>query len=342
MQLAMTLLQILASTRAAEVRARAFVSGAALAQQLGVSRTAVWKAVEHLRELGTEVEAVTHQGYRLAHPASPLSAAGVGALLPAATRQRLRASECLGSVSSTNSLLLERGPPPPGQFDFVTAEHQHAGRGRRGRTWLAPPGGSICLSWSWCFEGTAAQLGPLSLVIGVACNRALHSVGVPGVLLKWPNDLVTDQGKLGGILIEMRAEAGGPVHLVMGLGLNVALGPAVKENVSASGNRATDLCAVVGAQGLPTRDALVAAVLHHGVAALLEFTQQGFQPFRAEFKAADALIDQPVDIHHGSVTSGIARGVDLDGALLVEHHSGSQLAVDRIIGGEVSVRKSKA
>jgi BirA family transcriptional regulator, biotin operon repressor / biotin---[acetyl-CoA-carboxylase] ligase len=334
MRLAMSLLQALAAARAGEVRARHFVSGAQLATQFGVTRSAIWKAVEELRELGTEVEAVTHEGYRLAHPASPLDCAGVSDLLPPPTLALLREGACLGNTSSTNSLLLERGAPPAGRFDFLTAEHQSAGRGRRGRSWLAPPGGAICLSWSWCFEGMAAQLGALSLAIGVACIRALQSQKVPGVQLKWPNDLVTAGGKLGGILIEMRSESAGPVHIVVGLGLNMALGRSVRESIDASGNQPVDLCSLLQAGNMPGRNALTAALLHHGVTAMQDFTQHGFQPFRDEFSRADALRDRTVDIQGGAIAGGIARGVDPDGALRVEQDGN----IHRIMGGEISVR----
>jgi BirA family transcriptional regulator, biotin operon repressor / biotin---[acetyl-CoA-carboxylase] ligase len=338
MRLSMSLLQALAAARAGEQRARHFVSGAQLAAQFGVTRSAIWKAVQELRELGTEVEAVTHEGYRLAHPASPLDASGVSALLPPATLALMRDGACLGSTSSTNSVLLERGPPPAGRFDFLTAEHQSAGRGRRGRSWLAPPGGAICLSWSWCFEGMAAQLGALSLAIGVACIRALQAHGVPAVQLKWPNDLVTARGKLGGILIEMRSEAAGPVHLVVGLGLNMALGHSVRASIGASGNQPVDLCSLVQAGSLPGRNALTAALLHHGVTVMQDFTQHGFQPFRDEFSRADALRDRAVAIHGGPIAGGVARGVDPDGALRVEYDR----SIHRIIGGDVSVRAGNA
>lgn len=334
MRFSMSLLQALAAARASEQRARHFVSGAQLATQFGVTRGAIWKAVEELRALGTEVQAVTHEGYRLAHPASPLDAAGVSALLPPATLSRMRQGDCLGAASSTNSLLLERGAPPPGQFDFLTAEHQSAGRGRRGRSWLAPPGGAICLSWSWCFEGMAAQLGALSLAIGVACLRALQSQAVHGVQLKWPNDLVAAGGKLGGILIEMRSESAGPVHIVVGLGLNMALGHSMRESIDASGNQPVDLCSLVQAGAMPGRNALAAALLHHGVTAMQDFTQHGFQPFRDEFSQADALRDRALDIQGGVIAGGIARGVDADGALRVECDG----SIHRIIGGDISVR----
>jgi BirA family biotin operon repressor/biotin-[acetyl-CoA-carboxylase] ligase len=279
---------------------------------------------------------VTHQGYRLALPASPLETAAVLALLAPATRAALRTGECAGAMVSTNTALLERGAPPPGQFDFLTAEYQSAGRGRRGRSWLAPPGGAICLSWSWCFEAMAAQMGALSLAIGVSALRALKTLQISGVQLKWPNDLVTPEGKLGGILIEMRTESAGPVHVVVGIGLNMAMDRALRERIDASGNRAADLHSLCADAASPMRNALVAALLDEGVAAMQQFAQSGFAPFLQEYTAADALRDRPVNLHGGNadITSGVARGIDADGALRVAH-AGS---IQRIISGEVSVR----
>jgi BirA family biotin operon repressor/biotin-[acetyl-CoA-carboxylase] ligase len=328
------LLQKLAAARAGETGRPHFISGAALAAEYGVTRSAVWKAVGRLRELGTQIEAITHRGYRLALPSSPLATAGVMALLGPATRARLRQGECVAQVESTNSTLLARAAPPAGSFDFLTAEHQGAGRGRRGRGWLAAPGGAICLSWSWCFEGMGAQVGALSLAIGVAALRALRSVGVEGVQLKWPNDLTCPQGKLGGILIEMRSEAGGPVHVVIGLGLNVALGAEARAQIHGLGNAATDLAELTGNHP-PLRERLVAALLDAGVAALDEFARSGLAPFLAEYRAADSLAGRSVQvIGSGGPPGGMARGIDGDGALLVEHDG----AIHRIIAGEISVR----
>jgi BirA family biotin operon repressor/biotin-[acetyl-CoA-carboxylase] ligase len=335
MELAMQLLQQLAAHRASEGGSRQFVSGAVLAHQFGVTRSAVWKAIGQLRALGTEIDAVTHRGYRLARAASPLDSAGIGALLHPGARSALRQGECLGAVDSTNSRLLARGAPPSGRFDFVTAEHQSAGRGRRGRSWLAPPGGAVCLSWSWSFDSLAANLGALSLVIGVAARRALQGLKVAGVHLKWPNDLIAAGGKLGGILIEMRTESGGPVQVVIGIGLNVALGNVLREQLTAAGVIATDLETLT--PQAPPRNALVAALLSEGVRAVEEFSRAGFAPFRDEFTTADALRDKAVSVHgSGPAESGIARGVDADGALLVEQ----QGQLHRVIAGEVSVRTS--
>lgn len=334
MSLAMQLLQHLAAARAAETADKHFVSGAALAEEFAVTRSAIWKGIGQLRELGTDIEAITHRGYRLVQPASPLDASGVIDALASTTRARLRDGQCLPALPSTNSALLERGAPAAGQFDFLTAEHQSAGRGRRGRSWLAPPGSAICLSWSWSFDAMSAQLGALSLATGVAVLRALARFEIRDVALKWPNDLVTPQGKLGGILIEIRSEAAGPVQVVIGLGLNIALGETLRDNIQALGNSAVDL-SMLTAGAPPGRNALVAALLDEGIATLDTFAQAGFAPFLAEYHAADALRDRAVRIHGGhGPEGGIARGVDPDGALQVEH--GGQ--IHRIIAGEISIR----
>jgi BirA family biotin operon repressor/biotin-[acetyl-CoA-carboxylase] ligase len=257
------------------------------------------------------------------------------ARLPAATRACVRDGRCIAETDSTNSQLVARGAPPPGYFDFLSAEYQLTGRGRLGRSWLAPPGGAICLSWSWCFQGMAERMGALSLATGIAVRRALAVLGYEGVQLKWPNDLVTTQGKLGGILIEMRSEAAGPLHVVTGLGLNVTLGPAMREFIAAGGNRAADLAGLAPGRP-PCREALVAAILEHNVALLREFARSGFAGMLAEYQAADALRDRPVRVLGGgaAIAGGIARGVDAAGALLVEHGG----TIHRIIAGEVSVR----
>ncbi len=336
MTLAMELLQRLATARAAEQDRPQFLSGAALAAEFAVTRSAIWKAIGLLRQRGTEIEAVTHRGYRLARPGSPLRVEGVLARLSADTRARVRDGQCVDEVPSTSTALLERGAPPPGQFDFLSAEYQRAGRGRLGRSWLAPPGGAICLSWSWCFQGMAQRLGALSLATGVAVLRALRSLGVTGVQLKWPNDLVTARGKLGGILIEIRSEAAGPLHVVVGLGLNVTVGATMREFIGVSGLSPVDL-AELSPDGLPPpREALVAAILEQNVALLRSFSRDGFAAALPDYQAADALCGKPVRLTGGSqaVPDGIARGVDADGALLVERDG----QLHRIVAGEVSVR----
>src|SRR5690348_12308488 len=128
---------------------RDFQSGEALAADLAVTRAAVWKAVEQLRELGVGLDASTNKGYRLAPGVSALSAERIGALLPHDVQSRIEALLVEWTIESTNTKLLDALPPAAGAATVVLAEHQTGGRGRRGRGWVAPPGGAICCSLAW-------------------------------------------------------------------------------------------------------------------------------------------------------------------------------------------------
>lgn len=327
------LLQRLARLRASEAGVPEYLSGAAFAAERGVTRAAVSKAAAGLRSLGVGIEAQPRRGYRLVLPSSPLTAEGVIAALSPATAVALRTGECLWSTTSTNSVLLDADPPPPGRFDFLTAELQTAGRGRRGRRWLAPPGGAVCLSWSWSFDRLPPQAGALSLAVGVGVLRALRRVGYSSVALKWPNDLLAGGAKLGGILIELRSEGTAPVRVVAGLGLNVALGAALRSDILAAGNDATDLASLD--RPVPPRELLVGALLDAGVEALQSFGRDGFAPFVAEFRAADALRGLPLRVTDGvRERSGTGAGIDADGRLLLQDAG----RVEAVLAGDVSVR----
>jgi BirA family biotin operon repressor/biotin-[acetyl-CoA-carboxylase] ligase len=178
------------------------------------------------------------------------------------------------------------------------------------------------------------DLGALGLVIGVCALRALGRLEVADVQLKWPNDLVIEGRKLGGILIELRAEAAGPACVVIGIGLNVALGAPLLEQIAATGLVPIDL-AGAGMKASYQRNAVVAALLDAFVQGLLEFEREGLKPFVVQWMEADALRGRPVTVSEAEgATKGVARGIDLDGALLVETPQG----LLRFISGDVSVR----
>ncbi len=317
----------------AELADGGFHSGEALARSLGVSRSAVWKAVGALKALGAPLEAVRNRGYCLPGATPPLQAQLIREALPQALTGRVSRIDVEWTLDSTNSRLLARANPPPGTSEVLLAEVQTSGRGRRGRQWLAPPGGSICLSFSWTFREVPQELGALGLVIGVCALRALKSHGGAQLGLKWPNDLLMDGRKLGGVLIELRAESTGPACVVIGIGLNVALGAGVLEMIAATGIPATDLTAALSRP--PDRNAIVAALVGECLEGLLAFEREGLKPFIEHWRAADALAGRPVAVSgaQGS-TQGLARGIDRHGALLLETREG----VQRFISGDVSVR----
>jgi BirA family transcriptional regulator, biotin operon repressor / biotin---[acetyl-CoA-carboxylase] ligase len=310
-----------------------FHSGEDLAGQLGVSRSAVWKAAGALRELGATLHAVRNRGYRLAGAGEPLDAQKIRARLERTVLAHVRGIETAWSLDSTNTVLLGRPNPPAGESDVLLAEYQSAGRGRRGRTWLAPPGGAVCLSLSWTFREVPAQLGALSLVVGVCILRALRELGLAQVQLKWPNDLLVAGRKLGGVLIDLRAESAGPAYVVIGIGLNVSLGAQLQEKIASTGLAATDLRSAGLADA--SRNAVVAAMVSACVRGLLEFERAALKPFIEDWRQADALNGRAVNVNGArGIAHGLARGIDAHGALLLETAQGMQ----RFISGDVSVR----
>jgi len=319
-----------------------FHSGAALAAELSVSRNAVWKAVRQLKALGVRVHAVRNRGYRLAVPTAPLDVAMIREGLNSTARSRLRHLEVAWELASTNSTLFARTDVPPERCDVLLAEVQSAGRGRRGRSWLATAGGALCLSVGWTFEQLPRDVGSLGLAIGVCALQALR-VRIPAavqaarpVTLKWPNDLMCDGAKLGGILIDLKAEAGGPGYVVIGIGLNIALDDPARARIGAAGTEACDLRSL----GVPPllRNAVAASLIECLLRGLTVFEHEGLRPFREEWQTADALRGRIVNVLNGRQTvQGVARGIDLDGALLVETPAG----LVRFVSGEVSVRAER-
>ncbi len=310
-----------------------FHSGEALARTLGVSRSAIWKAAAALKALGCELHAVRNRGYRLARGSDPLDPARIRAGLTAEARADVVSVDAAWCLDSTNTALLARADPQPGTCEVLLAEYQTAGRGRRGRTWLAPPGGAICLSLSWSFREVPQDLGTLGLAMGVCALRALRTHGFDALNLKWPNDLLMGERKLGGVLIDLRAESAGPANVVIGLGLNVALGAALLEQIAASGTVATDLASAH--RPLPSRNDLAAALVSACVTGLRAFGREGLRPFIEDWRAADALRGRAVAVSAADgVARGVARGIDLHGALLLETPAGLR----RFISGDVTVR----
>ena len=317
----------------AELADGRFHSGEALAAGLGVSRSAIWKAAAALKTLGSELHAVRNRGYRLARGAEPLDPAKIRERLARETREQVARIDVAWSIDSTNTALLARANPAVGVAEVLLAEYQTAGRGRRGRLWLAPPGGALCLSMSWTFGEVPQELGALGLAIGVCALRALRTHGIDAVTLKWPNDLLIGERKLGGVLIDLRAESAGPASVVIGIGINLTLGAALTAQIAQSGTAATDLASVL--QPLPGRNALAATLVSACVSGLRAFAREGLKPFIEDWRAVDALRGRAVNVSAADgVARGVARGIDLRGALMLETPQGLR----RFISGDVTVR----
>lgn len=306
----------------------AFHSGEEVAAALGVTRATIWNAVREAGELGIEVESVRGRGYRLDDPPVWLDAAAVAKLLgPRARRFHV---EVVEHVDSTNSALLERAEAGGAPGTVLATELQSAGRGRRGRSWASGLGGALTFSLLWRFEQGAAALTGLSLVVGLAVARALASLGAADVRLKWPNDILHQGRKLGGILIEVRGDALGPTAAVIGIGLNVRVPAALEARID------QPVSDTMRAGAGVDRNRLLAAVLQELAELLDAFARHGFAPLEPEYRRWHALQDAPVlvNLGDGKPVRGHARGTADDGALIVETSEG----VRRFHGGEVSLR----
>ncbi|KAF0164316.1 MAG: BirA family transcriptional regulator biotin operon repressor / biotin-acetyl-CoA-carboxylase ligase [Rhodocyclaceae bacterium] len=255
----------------------------------------------------------------------PVTIAAIAANLGVAARRF--DIDVLPTCDSTNAVLLARAEAGAPSGTVVIAEEQTAGRGRRGRTWFASPGDSLTFSLLWRFAPGTAPAG-LSLAVGVAVARALSRVGAGGTALKWPNDILRDDRKLGGILVEL--VPGAPHAAVIGIGINLRLPVAMPEDVRAAS------AAILAAGDTIDANSLYAALLGELLATLEAFAAGGFAAIRPEWLAHHAFQDARVSLtsDFGPPRAGICRGVDSDGALLLEVDG----RVERILSGEVSLR----
>lgn len=253
-------------------------------------------------------------------------------LLSEAVAARLAGFETFPEIESTNSYLMQQEGPPPGQACVVVTDNQTMGRGRHGRTWQSPPGSGLCISVAYTFAAQPANLPALTLAIGLGAIDALEDMGVPGVQLKWPNDLIADDGKLGGILTESQSQASGAISVVTGIGLNVDLGEDLDFGIETDwARRVTDLAGFAGE--LPSRDALAARLINGLCTTFVDYEAGEFDRFVHKWPDRDWLFGREltIDTPHCQVT-GVGAGVADDGALLVDTGSG---AVSRITSGSV-------
>jgi BirA family biotin operon repressor/biotin-[acetyl-CoA-carboxylase] ligase len=314
-------------------------SGGQLAAELGVSRAAVWKHVGELRDLGIEVQSFDRRGYQLPTSIEMIDDARIRALAAVEDWPLDCDLETLFEIDSTNDYLYAAPAPAPGHARLVFAEWQRAGRGRRGRSWLAPFGSGLTFSIGWTFAEMPAELSALSLAMGVQVARGLRRLGAGQASLKWPNDIVVQGCKLGGLLTQLRSEAGGPAYVVVGLGLNLDLPAAARAAINAPGvTPACDLRDALGGAP-PERNRTAASVSSAMLEGLARFAGEGFAPFAAEWDALDSLRGAAVRIVQGSgEVEGTARGVDPDGALRLERDG----RIERYVSGDVSLRAAAA
>ena len=303
-----------------------FHSGERLAREFDVARATIWHALNEARAAGVEIERVHGKGYRAIDSLDWLDAAQLGVEL-APHGLSVHVLDCCGS---TNADMLAEAQAGAASGRVLVAEMQTQGRGRLGRTWHSGIASALTFSLLWRFERPVAALAGLSLAVGVGVARALRNQGVM-VQLKWPNDLLWQGRKLGGILIEIRGDALGPCAAVIGVGINVQLKPEQRERID---QPAADL----REPGMPrlSRGQWLAHVLRELAQVLQVYATSGFVVVRAEWMSYHAYQGAPVrlTLPDGSMREGEALGVDDDARLLLATAGG----IEAVHTGDVSLR----
>jgi BirA family biotin operon repressor/biotin-[acetyl-CoA-carboxylase] ligase len=310
-----------------------FHSGQSLGRRLGISRAAVWKHIKTLDQLGLEVHAVRGRGYRLAEPFEPLDSDVIMAQLSASLRSRIQTLEVLSAVDSTSDhLRREPESPDSAACRVCLAEWQSAGRGRRGRRWISPYGSNLYLSLAARVNETTLGAGGLSLAVAIAVAEALQGCGLQGAGLKWPNDIYLQGRKLAGILLDLSGESGGPYSIVIGVGINLKIPAAAAHEIDQP-------WADLSQSGITVnRNRLSALIISSLVHTLERFNEHGLRAFIKDWERLDLVSGRAVELHHehNPMITGIARGIDSRGALLIEHNGTTR----SYHAGEVSLRLS--
>jgi BirA family transcriptional regulator, biotin operon repressor / biotin---[acetyl-CoA-carboxylase] ligase len=295
-----------------------FHSGEILADRLGVSRASVFNALADVAGYGIQLHRIRGRGYRLARPWQKLDRDEILRWLGKDAAQF--DIEILPQATSSNTLLLQGYASGNASGGSVLAvELQTAGRGRMGRVWHSGLGTALTFSLLWRFDRGLNVLSGLSLAVGVAVACALDKLGARGVQLKWPNDILTEQGKLAGVLIEAQGDMLGPSDVVIGIGLNCTSLPGMVPKIGQPACALDEICAA-----MPSRNQLLAMLLMELARVLHQFSNEGFAVLREEWERHHFYQNMPVCLHlgDGQVVSGIARGVNDSGELCLETAQG--------------------
>jgi BirA family biotin operon repressor/biotin-[acetyl-CoA-carboxylase] ligase len=310
-------------------------SGADLARRLGCSRTAIWKRLQQLEALDLDVDATPGRGYRLARAVELLDDGLIRKRIDADVAGAIESLEVLAVTESTNEILRSGPPATPGLARIVIAEYQTGGRGRRGRRWLSPFGSGLCFSAAWTFPEPPPNLPALSLAAGVAVSRAVSTWAPANIGLKWPNDIVVGDRKLGGLLIDVQGESDGPIATVVGVGINVdGVGGLASRFDAPGGLEPVGLRDVADGREV-SRNAVAAAIASELIRVLRQFQATGFAALADEWRRLDAMRGRQVNLQSGDrARTGVAAGIDDDGALLLDDAG----RIVKVVAGEVTLR----
>ena len=298
-----------------------FHSGQALGAALGVSRSAVWKQLQHLEsDLNLSIHKVRGRGYQLAAPLELLE------------QEQLDSSPwpvlIHHSLDSTNAEALRAIDSGAAAPFVVTAERQTAGRGRRGRKWVSPFAENIYYSLVLRMDGGMRQLEGLSLVVGLAVLSALRAVGLSDAGLKWPNDVLVGNKKIAGILLELVGDPADVCHVVLGIGINVNMRLASEVDQAWTS-------VFLESGRLVNRNTLISRLNDSLLMYLKRHAAEGFTAIQAEWEQNHLWQGREVSLIAGvHQVEGTVMGIDQQGALRMSVNG----EVKVYSGGELSLR----
>ncbi len=307
-----------------------FHSGESLAEEMGVSRAAVWKRVKNLANVGLDVFSVHGKGHRLSRSIELLDTEKITAGLNSKATTKLNGLSILPTVDSTNRYLYRLLNQGSIHSLAVLSEFQESGKGRRGNDWFSPYASGICMSLGWHFHSTPASYTALSLATGVAVCRCLRRLGITKIGLKWPNDIVCEGKKLGGILLESRSETAGCSDVVIGIGINVDL---PDETMNAISQPVTDICTL--SEETISRNLISGILIEELLEMLEDYQENGFASCLEEWRQFDDFVGREANLLLPNETlSGEILGIDENGLLLMSVKGETR----RFSSGEISLR----
>jgi len=312
---------------------RCFVTGTELGLELGISRAAVHNHIDTLKASGLPVEGIMGRGYRLARGVKPMDGRFIEEQLEGECRRHVSRIIIEHCVDSTNDIVSKLARKELIHGVVCITEAQPAGRGRRGKHWVATPFRNLLMSLGWMYESWPPDLTGLSVAAGIALIEAMSGMGIAGLGMKWPNDIVFDGKKLGGILIDITGESSGQCTIVIGVGINVHIDDNDDPLIDQPW---TDLTRVLGRA--VDRNELAASCLSGLCRLLCEFPGTGFEPYCKRWTEVDVLTGKVVSItthEKGGTIVGVVLGLDTTGALAVAVEGGGKQS---FFSGDVSVK----
>lgn len=306
-----------------------YISGQTLCKEFGVSRTAIWKVMNKIKEEGYDIESVSSKGYHLISSPDLLGKSEVVNHLQ--TKEIGSEVFAFKEIGSTNTYAKKLGQEGARHGSLVVAETQTDGRGRRGRTWTSPVASSISMSVLLRPQLSPWKVSMLTIVMALAVRKALDELVEGEISIKWPNDILVNDRKVCGILTEMSAEPDMVHYVVIGVGINVNMDSLLKEQAP----YATSLKAETGK--VFNRAKIVARILYHFEIYYAMFLETGdLSTMKEEYHSGLVNLNRKVSVtEKGKETVGIARGITEEGKLIVEMEDGQ---MSEVFSGEVSVR----